>query len=65
MRVHLPYKQPLYRFGAGSVGPAAFGLGIKDSFIVIIVVDVMYVNSSQVYTQYSCPDRTCAVPAML
>ncbi len=29
-------------FGSGSVGPAAFGLGIKDAFLTIIVVDIMY-----------------------
>ena len=31
-------------FGAGSVGPAAFGLGMKDSFLTIIVTDIMYVS---------------------
>lgn len=34
------------RFSTGTVGPTVFGLGIKESFTVIIIVDLMYVYSS-------------------
>lgn len=34
------------RFSTGTVGPTVFGLGIKESFTVIIIVDLMCVYSS-------------------
>ncbi|EKM56968.1 uncharacterized protein PHACADRAFT_142025 [Phanerochaete carnosa HHB-10118-sp] len=37
--------------GTGSAGPAFFGLGVKQSLITLLVVDIMYVSAA------------CAVPA--
>jgi hypothetical protein len=34
-------KYLIFSFGAGSVGPAAFGLGMRDAFLTILVVDIM------------------------
>lgn len=31
------------RFGTGAAGPAFFGMGVKQSLIVLLVVDLMYV----------------------
>ena len=28
-------------FGTGSVGPAFYGLGLKESLIILLIVDVM------------------------
>lgn len=61
-----------YRFGAGSVGPAFFGLGIRDSAVIIVVVDLMCVMfhkfSPEGLTDFfggmlAC--RSCAIPAFL
>ena len=30
-----------HRFGTGSVGPAFYGFGVKDSLIILLVVDLM------------------------
>lgn len=32
-------------FGTGSAGPTFFKLGLRDSVVIIIVVDIMYVRS--------------------
>ena len=33
----------LSSLGVGSAGPASFGLGLKQTLIIILIVDVMYV----------------------
>lgn len=40
------------RFSTGTVGPTVFELGIKESFTVIIIVDLMYVYSSVLNLRY-------------
>ncbi|KAI0088273.1 permease for cytosine/purines, uracil, thiamine, allantoin-domain-containing protein [Irpex rosettiformis] len=39
-------------FGAGSVGPAAFGLGMKDSFLIIVVVDIIMCIPPSIFTVF-------------
>ena len=34
------------RLGTGAAGPAFFGLGVKQSLITLLVVDLMYVYHS-------------------
>ena len=41
--VHFAHESINNRFGAGSVGPAVFGLGQRTSFLTILVVDLMSV----------------------
>lgn len=57
----------LLRLGTGAAGPAFFGLGVKQSLITLLVVDIMYVLA---YTPYSIfvilsneMNSSCAVPA--
>ena len=54
-------------FGAGSVGPAAFGLGMKASFLTIMVTDIMYVFEvlSVSHLMTDMPYSVCVFPAIL
>jgi purine-cytosine permease-like protein len=33
----------IFAFSAGSAGPAFFNLGLRNSLVIILVVDIMYV----------------------
>ena len=32
-----------FRFGTGASGPAFFGMGVKQSLIILLIVDLLYV----------------------
>ncbi|KAI0692723.1 permease for cytosine/purines, uracil, thiamine, allantoin-domain-containing protein [Cytidiella melzeri] len=58
-------------FGAGSVGPAAFGLGMRDTFATIIVVDTIAVfgpklgTRSMVQSRFSWGYYGAIIPSIL
>ena len=33
-----------FRFGTGAAGPAFFGMGVKQSLIILLIVDLLYVG---------------------
>lgn len=41
----LRFSSLLLRLGTGAAGPAFFGLGVKQSLITLLVVDIMYVSA--------------------
>lgn len=41
--VHL-FVQHFNRWGTGAAGPAFFGLGVKQSLVILLAVDLMYVS---------------------
>ena len=43
----------IYRFSTGTVGPTVFGLGIKESFTVIVIVDLMYGGNREIQVPIS------------
>jgi purine-cytosine permease-like protein len=38
----------IFAVSTGSAGPAFFNLGLRDSLLIILVVDLMYVQSMKV-----------------
>ena len=39
------YLTVVGRWGTGAAGPAFFGLGVKQSLVILLVVDLMYVSA--------------------
>ena len=54
-------------FSTGSSGPVFFSLGIKDTLLVLLVVNVMFVSQKfqAALTSLYCSHRSCLVPAYL
>jgi purine-cytosine permease-like protein len=43
----------IFTISTGSAGPAFFNLGPRDSLVIILVVDLMYVESTKVTMVWS------------
>lgn len=59
-------------FGTGSAGPAFFDLGLRDTLIILVIVDAMYVALFSLFTADYEPEvfgtskySSCSIPAML
>lgn len=64
----MPDVSILLRLGTGAAGPAFFGLGVKQSLIILTVVDLMYVVQTVLLATASLLMRfcsSCAIPACL
>lgn len=57
-RITLNYNYIIYSLSlaAGTAGPAFYGLGIRDSLLVILAVDIMWVPSDHVRERF-CDHR--------